>query len=92
MNRKVEFLNKFEYIETLTHHSKTKICYQLKEKSCILNQPVYQEGDSSDNIYLILSGQFEVTKDLFIDEKENQIGFRRMFTNKGNVLISYAYN
>jgi len=50
----------------------------MKEKEITFGQNVYEEGDQDDSIYFIINGEFEMTKDIYIIQEDNKLGFRRM--------------
>lgn len=62
LNEKVQFLRSLPFFSALTKTSIGKLTYQFKELNLIKNQHLYREGERADSIYIIKSGQFEVTK------------------------------
>jgi len=39
-----------------------KLSYYMQEKSFVIGQIIYRQGDEADGVYLIEDGEFEVTK------------------------------
>jgi CRP-like cAMP-binding protein len=62
LNEKIQFLRGLPFFSALTKTSIGKLTYQFKELNLIKNQILYREGDKVDFVYIIKSGQFEVTK------------------------------
>ena len=90
----VSFLDCFEYIKPLTFNTKSKLGLLMTEKQWSLNQIIFNEGSSSDFLYLIKDGDFEVTKDIFIKTEKSQriLGFRRMCTNRSANFLKKIFN
>lgn len=77
----VQFLNQYDFIRDSTYNTKAQLGYRLKEKKFIFGQEVYAEGSNNNNVYFIESGQFVITKDLYIhkDKEDILLDFRRAF-------------
>jgi len=56
----VYFLQSLNYFKTFSYHLIEQIYYLAKKIKYRKNQVVFNEGDSSDNIYIINDGQFKV--------------------------------
>ena len=55
----------YKSIPFLAKNSKTylqKLHYNFEQRIFIRNQIIYSEGDSSDHVFIVQSGEFEVTK------------------------------
>ena len=46
----------------MTKTSVGKLTYQFKDMPMIKNQVLYREGEKADFVYIVKSGQFEVSK------------------------------
>ena len=64
--KKVEFMSQFSFLNSLTRISKEKLWFFLEQQSYSIGQTVYDEGDPVDYIYFIESGEFEISKMLYI--------------------------
>ena len=53
----------------------------MEERHYTFGQNIYVEGDKDDNMYFIMDGEFEMTKDIYIQQESNRLGFRRMVLN-----------
>ena len=69
-NQLVEFLDIYDYIKPLTYQSKIKIAYWGTDKHYSFGQKVYEEDSKVEFIYLIKKGEFEVTKEVFLNHDE----------------------
>ncbi|CAI2385961.1 unnamed protein product [Moneuplotes crassus] len=78
IQKKIEFMNQFSFISSLSYDRKTKLASFMKKKTYTFGKSVYLEGDKDDNIYFIEEGDFEMTKDIYILQDSNKLGFRRM--------------
>ena len=56
----INFLQGLNYFKTFSYHMIEQIYYLAKKIKYRKSQTVYNEGDSSDNIYIINDGQFKV--------------------------------
>ena len=52
----------------MTRKSKEKLWFFLKEEKYRIGQKILKEGQISDYVYLILSGEFEITKYVYTDK------------------------
>lgn len=68
----VQFLSQYDFLKGLTYDTKAKISYNFNRKSYHLGQDVYKEGSAASKIYLIESGQFVITKDLYISRDQGK--------------------
>lgn len=66
INQNIDFLDRFSYIKQLTKQSKTKLTYYAEKKNYVIGQEVFQEGEECASLYLIRSGEFEITKNVYI--------------------------
>ena len=90
----VEFLNKFDFLKELTYNTKAQLSYRLKETNYVLGQDVYVEGSKNSNVYFIESGQFVLTKDLYIhkDHENALVEFRRAFVEKDDKILMDVFH
>lgn len=65
----VTFLTAFPFLANLTRITKEKLCFMMKSTKYTLGQIVISEGEELNNIYLVESGEFEVSKNMFIYRK-----------------------
>jgi CRP-like cAMP-binding protein len=86
---RIDFLNKYSFFSNFSRNAQVKLASRIKEVAYSFNQRVYLEGDDADYIYFIKSGQFEVTKDIYIkqSEKGSKIGFRRIVVNPSESIM-----
>ncbi|CAI2367645.1 unnamed protein product [Moneuplotes crassus] len=90
----VSFLDGYEFIKNLTYTTKAKLGYRLKNKSYSLGQEVFYEGSNDSNVYFIESGQFVITKALYIrkDSGKTIIDFRRAYSGKPFNVLKSTFN
>ena len=67
-NQLVEFLDLFEYFKSLTYQSKIKLAYWGVDKHFTFGQKVFEEETNIEYVYLIKSGEFELLKEVYINE------------------------
>lgn len=63
----VQFLSKFPYLNHLTRKGKEKLCFFLKQERYTIGQKILKEGQPNPYIYLISSGEFEVSKAIYVN-------------------------
>lgn len=61
-NQKIQFLKSIPYFSKWTSMALSKFAYYFTDKHYIRNQVVFKEGQKWDNIYIVKSGEFELTK------------------------------
>jgi hypothetical protein len=59
-------LSKFSIFDQLTKESKVLVGYYWKTHTYSIGQVVYSEGQPADMIYLIKSGEFELSKVIYV--------------------------
>lgn len=64
----------------------------MVEENFTFNQKVYEEGEVNEYIYLIMNGEFEMTKDIFIKQDKGKFGFRRMLVDEKNPILIKLYS
>jgi len=67
----VDFFDQYEFMRELTYNTKAKLGYRIVNKKYVLGQEVFNEGNKADTIYFIESGQFVITKDLYISSNSS---------------------
>ncbi|CAI2380611.1 unnamed protein product [Moneuplotes crassus] len=88
----VKFLERYRYIYPLTYQTKIKLGYFLKEIECVIGQEIYKEGDDSNYIYLIKSGEFEIQKNMYTcKDPERTISFLK-FTQMWSSILHKKKN
>lgn len=61
LNQSIDFLQSLPFFNSWTRSTISKFQYLFERKEFIRNQIVYTEGDHADFVYLILSGEFELS-------------------------------
>jgi len=61
-NEKINFLRNIPVFQLLTRTSLGKMTYYFEDIKTIKNAYLYREGDSTDNVYIVKRGEFQVTK------------------------------
>ncbi len=79
VNEKIAFLRSLPFFQLLTKTSLSKLTPQFRQISTIKGQYLYREGEQADSVYLVKSGQFEVTKTLV----ERNTGLSVIISNPG---------
>lgn len=59
-------MNQFPIFENLTKESKVMLAYCCDPVTYAMGQQVYIEGQNADTLYLIKSGEFELSKEVFL--------------------------
>ena len=62
MNQKIDFLNELPYFRFLSKNSLAKIIYSLQKQIVTKGTFLFKEGEPVNNLFIIISGEFEVTK------------------------------
>ena len=62
LNEKINFLRSLPLFSALTKTSISKLTYQFSDISTIKGQILYKEGDPADYIFIVKSGQYEMSK------------------------------
>lgn len=90
----VQFLNNYDFLQGLTYSTKAKLGYRVKTKNYVLGEEVFLEDSSDSNIYFIESGQFVLTKELFITKENGQniIDFRRAYSEKPQEFLKNVFD
>lgn len=65
----VAFLTAFPFLSNLTRITKEKLCFMMKPTKYTFGQVVINEGEELNNIFLVESGEFEVSKNMYIYRK-----------------------
>lgn len=71
LKKLIEFFKSIPFMSKNSKTILTKLHYSFEQKYFIRKQVVYKEGDKSDWVYLVKSGEFEVTKKLKVQLKKN---------------------
>lgn len=67
-NQLVNFLQSLPIFSKSTKGTLTKLTYNFKEKNYMKNQVVYREGESSNTVYLVRSGEFAFYKKIRVEK------------------------
>ena len=65
----VAFLTAFPFLASLTRITKEKLWFMMKPTKYSIGQVVVSEGEELNNIYLVESGEFEVSKNMYVYRK-----------------------
>ncbi len=79
-NERIQFLQSLPYFDKLTKNSVGKLSFQFVDMPTIKGQVLYKEGDSTDYVYLVKEGQYEVTRTLTFNEDAGE-RTKRIFVN-----------
>ena len=64
------FLKQYDLFKNLANAHLNSLTYGMVEQSCSRFQEIYKEGvDPVDNIYLVMSGEFQCSKRVPVDLK-----------------------
>lgn len=66
LNDKIAFLKWVPYLSKWTNMALGKFGYHNEVKEYIRNQPVFKEGQKCENVYIVKSGEFELSKSKWI--------------------------
>ena len=97
MDQKVEFLSSYTFFRGLNSTKLNKLLRQLKIQTFILNQQLWTEGSSARRIFLVLEGEFEVTKIFFrsqckFQDNGYQLHYLRYSSKKVNARVTKVLN
>lgn len=67
---KLEFLKSVNVISQFQRKSQKLLVPKLVRKTLNRHQMLYKEGERADKVYLVISGEFKVTKKIHLLEKE----------------------
>ena len=70
MMAKINFLQTFKIFQSFVGATLQKLTYFMEEQRYKIGNCVYYEGDQSDGVYLIYSGEFEISKQNFLKPKK----------------------
>ncbi|KAL4449887.1 hypothetical protein ABPG74_015006 [Tetrahymena malaccensis] len=70
LREKLEFLRKFQFLDSLPTSQLMSLLHYFKINNFTQKTVIYNEGDEADNIYFIKSGEVEVLKKVFIEDKK----------------------
>jgi len=62
LNDAIDFLQSIPVFSPWTRHALAKLQYYFKKKACIKNAIIYKSGDIADKLYIVKSGEFELTR------------------------------
>ena len=62
LNRKISSVQQLPFLQHWTKGQMTRLIYSFTDKSFSRGQIVYNEGENSENIYMVKEGEFEVTR------------------------------
>lgn len=81
-----ETMGQFPILDQITKQSKVMMGYCCKVQNFWVGQQVYNEGQTADSIYLIQSGEFELSKTIYVEgdsnTQEKHCIFSQMVTSK----------
>lgn len=87
MNRKMEFFNQLYLLKHLSNNGLRKMIHSFVLQYYNINQIVYQQGACPKNVYVALTGEFEIIKRFkdttVVDETEidkNCVNDKRLFS------------
>lgn len=81
INKNIEFMHQLPFFKVWTKTALSKLQYSFEEKMFLRNQIIYREGEESDTVYIIKSGDFEVTK-RFKKEQVKEIDVMKLLSQK----------
>jgi len=72
MNKLVEFLRGCPHFKSWTRTALVKLSYYFKKKQYRRNNIIYAKGDPTQNIYIVLNGEFEQIKHVKVRRRKDQ--------------------
>lgn len=69
LKKLIEFFKSIPFMSKNSKSALTKLNYSFEQRSFIRHQEIYKEGDTSDWVYLVKSGEFEITKKIKVQLK-----------------------
>jgi len=72
LNNQIEFLKSLPIFSKWSRDNLTKLSYLLTEQELKLNQKVMKEGEECARLYIVVHGQFEATKKIIIENKNEE--------------------
>ncbi|CAI2385589.1 unnamed protein product [Moneuplotes crassus] len=84
----IEFLSNFSFIQGLTRITKQKLCYPMVSCEYVRGQTIVSEGSHVKDIILLENGEYEMTKNIYIQKKNKVIcEYFRIESDKDQSLI-----
>lgn len=62
LNEKLDFMQNLPFFNMVARNTIARITYSLKKKTFNKGQIIFKEGDDAKTVYLIMSGEVEITK------------------------------
>ncbi|TNV85029.1 hypothetical protein FGO68_gene16462 [Halteria grandinella] len=62
LNEKLDFMQNLPFFHMVARNTIARITYSLKKKTYKKGQMLFREGDDAKTVYLIMSGEVEITK------------------------------
>ena len=72
LNDKINFLRNIPVFSLLTRNSLAKITCSLGKKVITKDSYLYKEGDPAKSVYIVINGEFEVTKTIVYQNKTEE--------------------
>lgn len=66
LNDKINFLRNIPVFSLLTRNSLAKITFSLTRRTVAKDSSLYKEGDPAKTVFIVISGEFEITRQLCI--------------------------
>lgn len=96
IEKKKEFFNNYAFLKSLSGETKSKLIYSWDEKTYSFGAEVYEEGEPSSYIYLIKSGEFQISKDIYLTSTPGDNSwvwsFRRFYSNRTIADLNLIFN
>ena len=77
MTRIVEFLHELPFFKVWTRTALSKLYYSFEQRNLQRNQVLFRENQEADTVYIVQTGEFEVTK-RFKREHEKEVDITRL--------------
>ncbi|CDW72769.1 UNKNOWN [Stylonychia lemnae] len=95
LNKIVDFLHQIPFLHSWTRTSLSKLQYSFEQRIYKRNQTIYKEGEESNYVYLVKSGEFEVSKRIQFEEKKklntkDYLGVKEEEKDDPKKVISYV--
>lgn len=71
-NTLLDYVKSVELLNLFTRNTQKKMIEMFNKRTLNRHEVVYSEGERADRIYFVISGEFKITKKIYIDNKKEE--------------------
>lgn len=91
-HEKLEFLKSVDVIGQFQRKSQKFLVPKLVRRTLNRKQMLYKEGERAEKIYLVISGEFKVTKKIYLLEKEEREKHQNELLSSGGIPENHKFS